>query len=344
MFQADAHVQTNVGATQVNSYEVADKEANELDIYRDEVPMALCVVESVSKQASTKPLVVLFDSGASHTWWNIKSLPKGTVPRRVESSTSDTLAGSMTTKLAVTVDNVVFPEFFKSRKLPSIDAKVFTTECRYDAIIGRDVLRDLGLILDFKNKKMTWDECHVEMKVFQRERKNPHGLKEPSVAEELFMDMLEADIEDDDTLPTCDLTDCSSLCDDENDWQDDRDDMFATTGDINVSTYESADIDKVVRSCQHLSQDQQNDLRNVLDKYPRLFDNRLGTYPDERIHLDLKPDAVPHCNPRRYQVPHVHRKVFKDQLDRLVRIGVLEKCGRSEWIAGTFIVPKKLLL
>ena len=26
-----------------------------------------------------------------------------------------------------------------------------------------------------------------------------------------------------------------------------------------------------------------------------------------------------------------------------MRIGVLEKCGRSEWIAGTFMVPKKLL-
>ena len=55
-----------------DSCEVADNEAKELDTRRDEVPMALCVVGSVSKQASTKPLVVLFDSGASHTWWNIK--------------------------------------------------------------------------------------------------------------------------------------------------------------------------------------------------------------------------------------------------------------------------------
>ena len=61
------------------------------------------------------------------------------------------------------------------------------------------------------------------------------------------------------------------------------------------------------------------------------------------MHLDLKPDAVPHCNPRGHQVPHVHRKAFKDKLDQLVRSGVLEKCGRSEWIAGTFVVPKKLL-
>ena len=33
--------------------------------------------------------------------------------------------------------------------------------------------------------------------------------------------------------------------------------------------------------------------------------------------------------------------VFKEELDRLVSIGVLEPTGRAEWIAGTFIIPKK---
>ena len=33
--------------------------------------------------------------------------------------------------------------------------------------------------------------------------------------------------------------------------------------------------------------------------------------------------------------------VFKNELDHLVKIGVLERAKRSEWIAGTFIVPKK---
>ena len=144
------------------------------------------------------------------------------------------------------------------------------------------MLRDLGLILDFKNKKMTWDKCHADVKVFDHQQQNPHGLKEPSVAEELCMDMLETNLGDDDTLPACDLTDCSSLCDnDENDWQDNHNDMFATFGDINVSTCKSADINKVVRSCQHLSQNQQNNPRNVLEKCPCLFDNRLGTHPDK---------------------------------------------------------------
>ena len=66
MFQAKFDVQRNAECVKSDGHEVADNEAKELDTRRDEVLMALCVVGSVSKQASTKPLVVLFDSGASH--------------------------------------------------------------------------------------------------------------------------------------------------------------------------------------------------------------------------------------------------------------------------------------
>ena len=154
-------------------------------------------------------------------------------------------------------------------------------------------------------------------------------------------------------MPTCDLTDCSDddypLNDDfESDKGDDHiidADVYAQESKtaINLSKYDNPDIDQVVRSCNHLSQQQQNDLRDVLSKYPVLFNNTLGTYPDEKIHLDLKENAIPHCQPRAYSVPHNHRDVFKAELDRLVKIGVLEEGSRSEWIAGTFIIPKKLL-
>ena len=33
--------------------------------------------------------------------------------------------------------------------------------------------------------------------------------------------------------------------------------------------------------------------------------------------------------------------MFKEEINRLISIGVIEKARRSEWIAGTFIVPKK---
>ena len=96
------------------SYEVADDETeSKPDIYRDEIPMALCMVNTLSKQRSTRPYVVLFDSGSSHTWWNVKSLPKGAVPRKSSSSLeTTTLAGDLKSTLEVDLEEVTFPEFF----------------------------------------------------------------------------------------------------------------------------------------------------------------------------------------------------------------------------------------
>ena len=65
----------------------------------------------------------------------------------------------------------------------------------------------MGLKMDFKNNKMSWDECHVPFKVFDQKLGNPYGLDEPTVPEQLLMEMLESDLEDDNTLPTCDMTD-----------------------------------------------------------------------------------------------------------------------------------------
>lgn len=104
--------------------------------------------------------------------------------------------------------------------------------------------------------------------------------------------------------------------------------------------YKAVDIHSWVETnCGHLSADKRSSLSEVLIKYPSLWDNKLGTYPDSKVHLELTDDAVPHSS-RGYPVPFAHRKLFKEELDRLVSIGVLEPCGRSEWCAGTFIVGK----
>ena len=78
----------------------------------------------------------------------------------------------------------------------------------------------------------------------------------------------------------------------------------------------------------------------MLQKFHKLFDGQLKTFKGPPVHLQLieNPKSI-HRRP--YSVPTNHLTVFKAELKRLLKIGVIEKAMRSEWIVGTFIVPKK---
>ncbi|MEM7284213.1 MAG: hypothetical protein AAF438_21620, partial [Pseudomonadota bacterium] len=109
---------------------------------------------------------------------------------------------------------------------------------------------------------------------------------------------------------------------------------------IKPSNYDALDVATIVKNCKHLNTNQQQDLHTLLKKFPTLFSNQLGRYPHEQIHLDIDP-TIPPQRRRAYTVPFHHKRIFKQELDRLVSIGILEPAGRSHWIAGTFIIPKK---
>jgi hypothetical protein len=111
------------------SYDIADNKI-------DKVPMATCVVQLVNKHALKKPLLVLFDSGSNSSWIKAKSLPKGVFPTNVDEICSSTLAGDMKSNQEVKLERLVFPEFFKTRIVDSLEARVFHNTCRYDVIIG----------------------------------------------------------------------------------------------------------------------------------------------------------------------------------------------------------------
>jgi hypothetical protein len=93
-------------------------------------------------------------------------------------------------------------------------------------------------------------------------------IKEPTLAEQFYLNAMGADLEDDDTLPTCDMTDCSdddaSMNDEFDDSEYGNDHTYESckeqheestdnaTKSINESKYDLSDIDQVVRSCTHL--------------------------------------------------------------------------------------------
>jgi hypothetical protein len=208
------------------------------------------------------------------------------------------------------------------------DAHVFHTPCAYDAILGRDILQEMGVRLDFSSMMMMWDDCHVPMRTF-----NKTAVGDTPLSQQLFHDLLEDDLEDplkESYQISRDETANDQMNDESSRDSDQGNDhaVYAASNEgcksqkIKSSKYEGADISDVVRKCSHLSQEKQNNLYNVLSKYPTLFDADLKCYTGGKIHLDLDTNAPP-SRTRAYTVPCAHHEVFKTELDRLIRIGVL---------------------
>ena len=56
--------------------------------------------------------------------------------------------------------------------------------------------------------------------------------------------------------------------------------------------------------------------------------------------IKLKKDAKP-VQSKPYKVPQAHMKVFKQEIDRLLEIGLFTKVELSEWRSSIFCIPKK---
>ena len=126
----------------------------------DVCPYTIATVGRIQKTIPVinKPLLVLFDSGSSSTWMSRKALPRGILGTTGPKITSVTMAGTFSSSQQVRLENIILPEFYKQRSLEQCNAYVFQAPCRYDIIIGRDVLRQLGIIMDFDSQVMTWDD------------------------------------------------------------------------------------------------------------------------------------------------------------------------------------------
>ena len=115
-------------------------------------------------------------------------------------------------------------------------------------------------------------------------------------------------------------------------------DSFAST--ITKSTYHPVNISTIIDKQTHLSVEDRDTLSVLLNKHTILFDGILKVYPHRLIHLDIQPNVTP-WHLRAYPVAHIHLEVFKAELLRLCKIGILEICGASQWASPTLIIRKK---
>ncbi|XP_053388445.1 uncharacterized protein K02A2.6-like [Mercenaria mercenaria] len=76
------------------------------------------------------------------------------------------------------------------------------------------------------------------------------------------------------------------------------------------------------------------------NKYKDVFDRDLGKVKNFKAKLKLKPESTPKFVKAR-KVPFVMKPQIEEELDRLVKDGVLEKVDTSEWATPIVPVPKK---
>ena len=70
-----------------------------------------------------------------------------------------------------------------------------------------------------------------------------------------------------------------------------------------------------------------------------MFDRTLGTWKTSPVDLKLKDDVTPVCL-RPYPVPRVYKAMFRKEVERLVKLGVIVGANESEWGAPSFSQPK----
>jgi hypothetical protein len=198
-------------------------------------------------------LKALLDSGGAGTLVaanyakKLKLKPSGSSP-----TTWSTPAGKLTTtqkcKALFTI-----PELHDDRVI-EWNVHVAPTLGSYDMIIGRDILQDLGIDIQFSTGTVHWDGNEVPLKPYDATEEQTYHVQDSYAVDE----------------------------------------ATERLKGILDAKYEAADLKEVARESKHLSPEEQQKLYQLLCKHETLFDGTLGHWKDSSYQIELKPDATPY--------------------------------------------------
>ncbi len=105
--------------------------------------------------------------------------------------------------------------------------------------------------------------------------------------------------------------------------------------------YSKADLQSVVsNNCKHLSANQQKKSLHLLKKYESLFDGTLGDWKTKPVSFQSKEGASPYHG-QALPVSKIHKDILIKEVERLVKLWVLERQPALEWASPLFTIPKK---
>ena len=219
-----------------------------------------------------------------------------------------TMGGKFVTR-KVAVIKFSLPEFSPNRTITwtaHVDDHTDRKRAQYDLIIGNDLLGEIGMDLCFSTGEIKWDTESVPMK-------NRGLVSDQKAVKLLYHTLVQPPII-----------------------------MEAEERHRRIldADYSKVNIDEYVANIDHLSPQEKEKLKVVLENHPKLFQGGLGTLKIKPIHLELKEGAVPyHAKP--FPIPKAYEQTTRNECDRFEKIGVWYRNSDTEWAAPTFIQPKK---
>ena len=109
----------------------------------DCTPVVYVTVERIQQTLPIRPLIVLLDTGSSHTMIKRTSLPHDTTITSGPPKRTTTTNGIFSPNAQISLHKVKFPEF-GNHCIDMVTADVFDSpSCRYDVILGCNILQQM---------------------------------------------------------------------------------------------------------------------------------------------------------------------------------------------------------
>ena len=224
-----------------------------------------------------KDVKILLDSGASGSIVaeqfvsHFKHVPSKTC-------TWETMAGSFRTTSKCVVE-IILPELNPTAKIRQ-KLHVVPKMSKYDILLGRDVMQQLGISLDFEDQVIHWNGNSANMK-------SPH-----------FANNFNYNIEESYALQA----------------ENDR------LQRILDAKYEKANLLEITKNCTHVSTKEQKSLYFLLRKFEKMFDGQLGKWTGKPSYdIELKP-GVSHIIRVLFPSQNVMKKHYVKKLNTYVKL------------------------
>ena len=233
------------------------KKTNKHHKKSDVPPAPIIFIDLVGPEGNNSKtlLKTLLDSGASSSVISSRAV-KHLKTDKSESTSFLTMAGTFNTTHTCSTEFQI-PELNQSAKIAST-FHVTQMKGNYDVILGRDVLAELGILIDFRYQTVSWNDASIDMKPTDCTQDTSYYAAETGVVAE----------------------------------------ATSRISKILDAKYSPANLDEIAKENGKLTIKQKDQLLTLLNRHKPLFDGTLGRWHGDPYQIELRENAKPHhANP-----------------------------------------------